>query len=275
MHKNNLFRKSLVVEIIVLIIGVAIASGITAAVHLSDITSTKIPESENINNDHVEITTQICRVDGARFPGIPLFSSNEEFKDTDTRIYPKINGILSRGIFNFFSKILDAFPILAGLRERFIPKYPEKPEVAPEPPTEEPKDEIPVHTPKTPVEEPPKKEKSAEPEEPDEQEDPKEEIPLELTLKVEETNKEGDPILVKATLTNIGEKILIVSEMNFKIGTLDFYIDTPNGYNIHFFPPTNDSGMNYWILELKESRCIYMDITGGLFGISPSSSTSD
>ena len=147
--------------------------------------------------------------------------------------------------------------------------------VAPEPPTEEPKDEIPVHTPKTPVEEPPKKEKSAEPEEPDEQEDPKEEIPLELTLKVEETNKEGDPILVKATLTNIGEKILIVSEMNFKIGTLDFYIDTPNGYNIHFFPPTNDSGMNYWTLELKESRCIYMDITGGLFGISPSTSTSD
>ena len=102
MHKNNLFRKSLVVEIIVLIIGVAIASGITAAVHLSDITSTKISESENINNNQVEITTQICRVDGTRFPGSPLFSSDEEFKDTDTLVYPKINGIRSRGIFNFF-----------------------------------------------------------------------------------------------------------------------------------------------------------------------------
>ncbi len=173
----------------------------------------------------------------------------------------------------------NAFPILAGFIERFIPKYPEKPEVAPEPPKEESKDEIPVSAPETPVEEPLKEEKPAErekpekTEEPDEQKDPQEEIPLELTLKLNEVYKEGDPIPVTATLTNIGDEIIMVSEMNFKTGTLDFYIDTPDGYKIHFIYPTNDSEMRYWELKPEESRCIDMDITTrGLFGISPSPS---
>lgn len=276
MHKNNLFRKGSVVGIIVLFIGVAIVPGITAAIHLSDATSTKIPESENLNNDLVEITVQICKVDGARFPGSSLFSSEKEVKDTGTIVGPKTDSIFSRGIFNFFSKILDAFPILAGFIERFIPKYPEKPEVTPEPPKEEPKDEIPVPPSETPVEKPPKEEKPAEPEEPDEpkepdeQEDTQEEIPLELTLKLNEVYKEGDPIPVTATLTNIGDETLIVSEMSFKTGTLDFYIDTPNGDTIHFIGPVNDSGMRLRKLEPQESEFHPdMDITCGLFGIDP------
>lgn len=264
--KNNLWKKGLVLGIILLFVGVAIAPGITAAIHLSDATSTKIPESENLNNDLVEITIQICKVDGARFPGSSLFSSEEEVNDTGTIVCPKTGSTFSRGIFNFFSKILDAFPILAGFIERFIPKYPEKPEVAPEPPKEEPKDEIPVPAPETPVEELLKKEKPAE------QEDPQEEIPLGLTLKLNEVYKEGDPIPVTATLANIGDEIITVSEMNFKTGTLDFYIDTPDGYEIHFIYPTNDSEMRYWKLKPEESRCIDMDITRGLFGISPSTS---
>lgn len=279
MHKNNLFRKGLIVGIIVLFIGVAIAPGITAVIHLSDATSTKIPESENLNNDLVEITIQICKVDGARFPGSSLFSSEEEVKDTGTIVCPKTGSIFSRGIFNFFSKILDAFPILAGFIERFIPKYPEKPdepeepekpEVAPELPKEEPKDEIPVPAPETPVDKPPKEEKPAEPEEPAEPEDTQEEIPLELTLELNEVYKEGDPIPVTATLTNIDDETLIVSEMNIKTGTLDFFIDTPNGDTIHFIGPVDDSGMMLWHLEPQESEFHPdMDITCGYFSIDP------
>ena len=108
------------------------------------------------------------------------------------------------------------------------------------------------------------------PEEPDEQEDTQEEIPLELTLELNGIYNEGDPIPVTATLTNIGDETLIVSEMNIKTGTLDFYIDTPNGDTIHFIGPVDDSGMRLWKLEPQESEFHPdMDITCGYFGIDP------
>ncbi|MCK4365898.1 MAG: VCBS repeat-containing protein [Thermoplasmatales archaeon] len=184
---------------------------------------------------------------------------------------------LNRIFLNILERFPNLFPILRYIMGAYIERFkPEKPEMAPEPPKDEPKDEIPVPAPETPVEEPPKEDKPAEPkeqektEEPDDQEEPI----LVFDISVEEKFKLGEPIPVIATLTNNGKKSIRVSEMNFKTGTVDFFIRTPDGYTIHYIGPVNDSEMRLWRLMPEESQSIDMDIVkSGLFGIDPPSHT--
>lgn len=67
-------------------------------------------------------------------------------------------------------------------------------------------------------------------EEDDSQEDPK----LEFILDLKEKYYLGDPINIAVILANIGEQAISLLEMDFKSGTIDYFIDTPDGYNIHW-----------------------------------------
>jgi hypothetical protein len=60
---------------------------------------------------------------------------------------------------------------------------------------------------------------------------------LELTLELNQQYKVGRPIPVKAILKNIGDKPVIICEMDAKLKTLDFVIDTPLGKTIHYIGP--------------------------------------
>lgn len=63
-----------------------------------------------------------------------------------------------------------------------------------------------------------------------------------------------EPINVTATLTNVGNENINVSEMTLGFGTLDFEIETPEGYIIHYLGP--------WVecipegVKLEEGRSI-------------------
>lgn len=60
---------------------------------------------------------------------------------------------------------------------------------------------------------------------------------LELTLELEELYEYGKPIPVKAILTNNGEDIIFLCEMDVKLRTLDFEIETPDCTIIHYIGP--------------------------------------
>jgi hypothetical protein len=57
--RKTLYRKEFVIGIIFLFIGIALAPGITATIHSSDSTSTKISENKDIKNDLVEVIVQV------------------------------------------------------------------------------------------------------------------------------------------------------------------------------------------------------------------------
>ena len=61
--EGNMFKNGLVVGIIFLFIGVSIAPGITATIHLSENTLTTISKSEELKSDLLEITVKICGTD--------------------------------------------------------------------------------------------------------------------------------------------------------------------------------------------------------------------
>lgn len=67
---------------------------------------------------------------------------------------------------------------------------------------------------------------------------PEPESKLEFDISVDQTFMIGDPIPVVATLRNAGERVVKLCEMNLKIETLDFLIQTPDGLIIQYIGPT-------------------------------------
>ncbi|GAG19236.1 unnamed protein product [marine sediment metagenome] len=82
-----------------------------------------------------------------------------------------------------------------------------------------------------------------------------------------EEYKLEEPICVRATLTNIDHEVISVSEMNFKVGTIDFFIRTPDGFEIQFIGPVDPNNMQLLTLYPEDSSSIEIDIKCGLFGI--------
>jgi len=78
-----------------------------------------------------------------------------------------------------------------------------------------------------------------------------------------------EPIIVEAILTNLGRGTVRLCEMNFKVGTLDYFIKTPDGYELHFIGVIDDKQVLIWALLPKESRSIDIDIKCGLFNVLP------
>ena len=90
-----------------------------------------------------------------------------------------------------------------------------------------------------------------------------------LDISVEEKFTLEEPIIVEAILTNLGRSTVRLCEMNFKAGTLDYFIKTPDGYELHFIGIINDKQVLIWTLLPKESRSIDIDIKCGLFNTLP------
>jgi len=60
---------------------------------------------------------------------------------------------------------------------------------------------------------------------------------LELSLELDEVFEFGGPIQVNAILTNYGDKTVFLCEMDVKLRTLDFEIETPDGSFVHYIEP--------------------------------------
>jgi len=78
--------------------------------------------------------------------------------------------------------------------------------------------------------------------------------------------KIGEPILTTAKLTNKGEIAADVAELGLDIGTLDFEIATPEGYQIHYIGPYSLRPIRMLSLEPGESIQIEYDLLKGQFG---------
>ena len=74
-------------------------------------------------------------------------------------------------------------------------------------------------------------------EEKSDQNDIGEKYEIELSLSLDEIYEYGKSIQVTATLTNIGEEMVFLSEMDVMLRSLDFEIKTPLGYQIHYLGP--------------------------------------
>jgi len=142
-----------------------------------------------------------------------------------------IKTVFQGKIFDFISKICNTFPILAKFFDNFQSVEPPK------------------------LEEPPKPDSDTAP--------PK----LLFDISGKEEYKLEEPIFVRATLTNIDHEIIYVSEMNFKVGTIDFFIRTPDGFEIQFIGPVDPNNVQLLTLYPEDSSSIEIDIKCGLFGI--------
>ena len=69
------------------------------------------------------------------------------------------------------------------------------------------------------------------------QNDVGEKYDIELSLSLDEIYDYGKPIQITATLTNIGEEMVVLCEMDMMLRSLDFEIETPLGYQIHYLGP--------------------------------------
>jgi hypothetical protein len=75
-----------------------------------------------------------------------------------------------------------------------------------------------------------------------ETEDPIDEFNLEFTLELDEVYMHQEPITVTAIIENIGEKAVQLCEMDVKLRSLDFEIQTPVGNFIHYIGPFEGKG---------------------------------
>jgi len=93
----------------------------------------------------------------------------------------------------------------------------------------------------------------------------KEGLVLDVILKKREIPV-GESIIVKAVLTNNGDKTVRVCDMGLKYGTLDFLITTPDGKKIHYIGPIL---LYAKIVELKpgDSISTTVDLTKEKFGV--------
>lgn len=114
-----------------------------------------------------------------------------------------------------------------------------------------------------------------EPEKDEDEEDDLDDKTLAFELIIEKDMFElGEIINVTAKLTNVGDETFRLSVMDFKLGTLDYFIDTPDD-PIHFCFPIDNDTMPFMVLEPQASEEITVDIKVGIFGISgPSPSSS-
>jgi hypothetical protein len=78
-----------------------------------------------------------------------------------------------------------------------------------------------------------------------------------------------EQIIVEATLANIGRNTIRLCEMNFKVGTLDYFISAPDGYELHYVGLVDAKQVQIWTLLPKESRSIDIDIKCGSFNVLP------
>jgi hypothetical protein len=76
----------------------------------------------------------------------------------------------------------------------------------------------------------------------DEPDDPINSFELEFTLDLDEIYGYQEPIPVTAIIKNIGEKTVNLCEMDVKIRSLDFDIETPEGKLIHYIGPFEGKG---------------------------------
>lgn len=139
-----------------------------------------------------------------------------------------IKSVFRGKIFDFFNKLRDAFPILVALFDTLKPEEPQEP-AKPDTDTAPPK--------------------------------------LSFDISVGEKFNLEEPIFVEATLTNVGKIAVRLSEMIFKVGTLDYLIRTPDGYELRFIGPVDSRYMEIWTLFPEESRSIDIDIKCGLFNV--------
>lgn len=97
--------------------------------------------------------------------------------------------------------------------------------------------------------------------------DPPADSDLSFTLDLKESYNLSYPVEILANLTNIGDKDISILEMNFKSGTLDYFIDTPDGHTIHWIERVDESVQHVRIIKPQESDIAPMDIKiPGLFG---------
>ena len=60
---------------------------------------------------------------------------------------------------------------------------------------------------------------------------------LEFDISINDSYLAGEPIIVTATLTNMGSEPVDISTMGLEVDTLDFYITTPDGKNLQYIGP--------------------------------------
>jgi len=140
-----------------------------------------------------------------------------------------IKGTIQGRIFNFLNKLQEVFPVLAKFLKNLKPTEPSTPGT------------------------------------PDTDACPK----LSFDITVGEKFTFEEPIIVEATLTNICRNAIRLCEMNFKVGTLDYFISTPDGYELHYVGLVDVKQVKIWTLLPKESRSIDIDIKCGLFNVLP------
>lgn len=154
-------------------------------------------------------------------------------KDTNMDISSKASSVLRGRIFDLFTKLRGFFPILDKLLNNFKNTDPQVPQ------------------------------------KPDTDVAPK----LKFEISFNKVYKLEEPIIVEARLTNIGTYAVRLSEMNFKVGTLDYFIRTPDGLELQFVGEKDPRQMEIWTLFPGEenSRTIDIDIKCGLFNVIKSS----
>ena len=98
--------------------------------------------------------------------------------------------------------------------------------------------------------------------------EPQPEKTLILELNVKNEYKVEEPIVVSAILTNVAEKYVAVCEMDLELDTLDFFIETPEGYTIHYIGPHIAKLPKVVLLPPGDSITVKIDIKKeGLFGM--------
>lgn len=92
---------------------------------------------------------------------------------------------------------------------------------------------------------------------------------LSFDIHVEREYLLGEPIFVTATLSNEGDEVISVCEMDVRLATLDFFIDTPDGKRLQYVGPLADMLPRYVrILPDESYTSDPIDITArGLFNV--------